>query len=1062
MPGIVRSNAKNPLNAYRSYNYIFTLASLKSRALEDPSTYTVNQDYFVIAKSGGKGSSGMQTPTDLGAPPQQGTPVTSANPDTGLMQPQDVQALVDGFNAQSPGRFDFFIDNVHLETLIGGGEVTSMSIATKIEFDVFEPYSMTGFIEALQVSAVAAGHDSYINCPYLLKMEFIGYKDSDDLVDAERVPNSTRFFVMGFTGLDIDVTESGARYRCKCVPFNEKAMGSPAILDHDIKTSGSSVGEILINFIDGVNQTIQSDIGTEGNSEDRNKYDTYEIVFPTRSDTGIDPEYLTNKDGYNKNKIANATVAELLKSNSVYAFPNPESEQGEVVRLDPTKPVIQFAKSADIYDCITSIIRDSSYTKEILNNFASRIDPNTGMVKYFMVHAEITKRGIFDKKRNHDCLHYRYVVIEYDLHYTRIQPRPADVVDTSNIKQAVLREYNYFYTGQNVDIRNFNLKFNTLFFQAIPRAMGNKPSMPATENSLQSTDPSKASMPEGSPNNSAMGNAPVTASALRSTPIQSGNQNATFPQVDPYADLAKGMHQAILENVDQCQAELQIVGDPFYLVTNGVGNQKLVTNPDGSAGEGEANAYMGDIHILIMFRNPIDIDADTGFAYFDNRSALYSGVFRVISLKSEFRNGEFLQTLQLIRMPYQLEDTNQEPTKKPISLVGSVPDPLKASTPTPTPPVSTVTPSADNLISQIAAGLPLTGLPNQLSNLIPGNLGGLAGSFPGRTAIGSLVNSVASLAAGATSALGSFISQGSGPISQGLTNVSSALRLTNSGLSTFSTNINSAGGSVNQLAATANSVGLSKITPTNLGSSLLATGNGTVETLGKSAIAAVGSLGQSAAGLVSQAASKLDGINGQDAALAAQLGITPSSLAGLSPNLQASIVNQISSAAKSLPSDVNLGAAIDKGLIFNNIPTANLPNIPATQPDATAPAPAFNLKDIKYIVDRGGKLDNLPGASLIPGVTDLLKNQPVPSLVKNSTLGAASLADKAVTLQAGLGKLTNSAPSIEASLNNISSFVPSGVPNVSSVASSVVSKYGSASNAAFSPLKTLIQSNLSG
>lgn len=1046
---IIRTKAKNVLNNYRSYTYVFTLASLKNRALEDPDSYKLNQDYFVILKSGGKKTAGIQS-LDLAGNPAQN--FAAKMEDTGVLKPEEVNALIKGFNAESPGRFNFYIDNVQIDTILGGGEVTSMSIATKIEFDVIETYSMTGFIEALQVSAIAAGHDSYINCPYLLKMEFFGYRDDEPDDKPEKVPFSTRYFVMGFTGLDIDVTEVGARYRCKCVPYNEKALGEAAVLKNDIKMVGTTVEQILTSFIEGVNASNKADDTTESKN-----YDTYEIVFPKRTNKGLDQQYLTG--AYEKNKIAGANLVELLKNNAVYSFPTPEENAGESVRYDPTKPVSQFAKGADIYDCIISVVRDSEYTRNILKEF--KVD-DKGMIKYFMVHVETTKKGIFDKTKNKDCLHYRYIVIEYDIHYTRIQPRLAEITDTSKIKQAVLREYSYFYTGLNVDVRKFNLNFNSLFFMAIPKTMGNKPSTPPNSTGIESDNPSAAKPRAGEPNKSAMGNAPIRESTSRGQPVQNGNLNSTFPQVDPYTNLARGMHEAILENTDQCSAEIEIYGDPYYLVTDGIGNQKLELNDDGSSGDGEAAAYMGDIHILILFRNPIDIDTNTGFAFFDNRVALYSGVFRVLKLESTFKNGEFVQRLDLIRMPYQIEDTNQEPTVQPTNFIEAKPDPAKESTPTPPPPVSSVRASADNLVAQIAANLPLTGLPSALSNLIPGNLGGLSGSLPGRTSIGSLVNSVVTNVAGAANAFGALVNQNSGALVQGLSNVSSAIRLADSGLSALSTNINSAGGAVNQASNLANSVGLSKVTPENLGASLIATNASTAESVGKAAISTVNSLADKASGLVSEASAKVDAIKGKSDALAAQLGITPSSLAGLSANLQASILKQISDAAQKIPTNVDLNSAINKGLLFNNIPTVNLDKIPASQPDATAPQPLLNLQDIKNILDKGGSLANLPGAASIPGVSDLLNNSALPSLVQNTGFDEGVIADKLSTLQKNIGSLSGKSLSLEASLNNVSALVPAGVPNVSNVASSVVSQFGSKANKIASPLKNLVNSNSLG
>lgn len=1052
-PSVARTNAKNPLNFYRSYNYVFTLAALKSRALDDPDSYKNNQDYFVIAKSGGKGFSGIQVPNSGNS---QGTG-NAPKKDAQTQQLADPALFLQGFNSQSPGRFDFFIDNVRIETIVGGGETSNMSIATKIEFDVFEPYSMTGFIEALQASAVAAGHVNYIQCPYLLKMEFRGYRDSED-GDPIKVPDSTRYFVMGFTGLDIDVTESGARYSCKCVPFNEKAFGEPSVLKQDVKMKGATVHDILYSFLTGVNQSLIEDAKSATNVEDRNKYDTYQIVFPKITSTGVDTSYLTDRN-YQKNTVGTSTVLELLKDQSVYQFPDPgEEDKGPNIKYDPKDPVIHFAKGADIHDCIVSIVRDSTYTRNILQNFSP---DDRGMVKYFMIHVESHKKGIRDEKANRDFYIYRYIVIEYDIHYTRIQPRPNKTVDTSKIKQSVVREYNYLYTGANVDIKKFNLKFNTLFFQAIPRAMGNKPTLPSADRSVESPNPPAAGLAQNSDNSSPLGAPPIMSSVSRNQPTMSGLQNATFPQNDPYTDLARGMHQAILENVDQCSAEIEIYGDPYYLVTAGSGNQKLALNANNTAGEGEAPVYTGDVHILIMFRNPVDIDADTGFAFFDNRVALYSGVFRVLSIESKFKDGEFSQRLNLIRIPGQLEDTNVQPETAPQNPVASEPNPTKSSVPEPPPVPTTVKATEDSLMAQIAAGLPLAGLPNELSNLIPGNLGSLVGSTPGRTAIGSLVNSVSSLVSGASNAVGSLVNQVSGPIADGLSNVSSALRLADAGLSALSTKINSAGGAVNQLSATANSVGLKNVTPTNLGKEILAVGASNAAAVGQTAMSAVGSLGSKAAGLVSESASKVDAIKGQADALAAQLGITPSSLSGLSENLQASIVKQIAEAAQNIPTDVDITSAIDKGLIFNNIPISALKNIPSTQPDATAPLPKLNLSDVKFIIEKGGVLANLPGAAEIPGISEVLNAVPTPSLVQNASLDTKTIADKVSTIQAGLTRVTGNSLSVEAALNTVAAVVPSGVPNVSDVTSSVINKFGS-SSVQNSPLANLIKNNSLG
>ena len=1062
-PGIIRTAAKNPLSFYRSYTYKFTLAALKNKALRDPESYKINQDYFVILKSGGKGTAGIQSPASnsntQGLPNAAGDTPGTQGKDASTLSAENSQALVDGFNTNSPGRFDMYINNVNIESLIGGGERSSMSLATNIEFEVFEPYSMTGFLEALQVTAVAAGHRVYTECPYLLKMEFLGYHESRDY--PEVVPNSTRYFVFGFVGLDIDVTESGARYRCKGVPFNEKAFGEASVLKSDIKMEGNTVEQILDSFFKGINTSIQRDAKQEQSSENTNKYDEYEIYFPKITETGMDTSYLTST--YEKNNIAAATVTELLKTNNVYSFADPSQvENNKSSTVNPTQVATQFAKESNIYDCVVSVVRDSSFTSNILKDFKP---DDTGMVNYFMVHIESEKKGVYDEVKSREYYKYRYVVIEYKIHYTRIQPRPATTVDTEKLKAVINREYHYFYTGKNVDILQFNLKFNSLFFQAIPKAMGNKETFPAAAGSLESSNPPTATLPNVSSADkatSAAGSSPVVTSGSRSAPTMSGNQNATFTQIDPYTDLARNMHQAILENVDQCQAEITVIGDPYYLVTDGTGNQHLRTNPaDRTAGEGEAPVYTQDVHILITFRNPVDIDTNSGLAFFDDKVALYSGVFRILKLKSSFRDGQFTQVLETIRTPYQAEDTLKQPPAAIVPLVQSGPNPAKASTPTPAAPISQVRALANNLISQITRGLPLTGLPGEISNLFPGGIGSLAGAIPGALTIGSLVNQVFSPTSGSTGPFGSFINQLSGSTDQGLSNVESVIRLADSGLSALSTNINSAGGSVNQLAQTAQSIGLTGVTSGGLAKTLLATGDGDVQTLGTNAMSAVDNLGGSASGLMSEVSSKVDRISGNSTALASQLGLNPDVLAGLSSELRSSIEGQIRSAASSVPDDVDIASALRRGLILNNIPTDALGNIPATQPDLTAPYPRLNLSDIQFILDQGGSLENIPGSFEIPGIADLLASRGSISVNQSFGLDSSVLAGKLSTIQQGLTQISGSSKSVEANLNSISALVPDGVPYTQEVTRSVINQFGGSRDRT-SPLAQLIQTNLVG
>lgn len=1025
----------NPLNGYRSYTYNFTLAALKADALKNPDSYKLNSDYYVIAKSGGKGVEGIKTTSSFEY--EKINPKKTEPSRGGRVRDRFRKNLVEGFNKESPGRFDFYIDNVEIESIISGNESTSLTTHTKLQFQIIEPYSMTGFIEALQASAVSAGHENYVQCPYLFKIEFRGYPDNQTIPNPELVPNSTRWIVIKFVKVDVKVNASGTLYDCEAVPFNEVAFGEASRLSKDITATGSTVGEVLSTFSTNLNKSNVEEAKQEG--RDIALYDEYEIIFPEKNAQSLDKN--------TKNKISSSKIGEFLKSNNVYKFKD-EDDDSKDTKLIPSDRLTAFSQGADVQDVIASVIRDSDYIKDVI----SKKPDDKGLIPYFFVHSEVEIKG-YDSKTNRDYHKYKFLVVPYDMHYTRITPRPNCVIDSCRLKDTVHREYNYIYTGKNVDLLKFDLRFNTLFYQAIPRGLGNLSSIPASSQGVQSTDPNAVKLNDSC---KIAGAAPIRVSSERSKPTPDGTSNAILPQADPYTILARSIHKAILENVDQVTADIEIIGDPYYLATSGTGNQPIKFNTDGTLENGEAPIYTTDVHILIKFKNPVDIDEKTGFVYFDNRVALYSGVFRVIQVKSNFKDGKFKQTLSLVRLPTQIEDTDELPPTRFEPIIQSSPDPAKASTPTPPAPLSALRSTSEDLISDIASGSPLAGLPGETSVLIPGDAGLLAGSRPGVNPNGSLVNQIRSLSVGVDTADGRLANQLVGPLSSGLSNLDSAIRLGTAGLSAFSTNPNETGGLVRDITNISNTIGYSQVTPQSLGQGLQFTGASTFDKVGFNAMSKVKNLANAASGLTSGVSSKIRSLNGETQALATQLGITPSTLAGLSSNLKTSIVEKINNAISSVPNDVDITDSVKNGLLLNNVPTKSLANIPATQPKSVAPSPRLNLSDIKTILERGGSLENIPGTANIAGVEQLLASVQTRSLSQLSGINSSVINDKLSTIQSGLQSIAGKTSSLEANVNTVRNVSSSLASNVADVSSSVINKFGSVSERA-SPLTTLIK-----
>ena len=113
-----------------------------------------------------------------------------------------------------------------------------------------------------------------------------------------------------------------------------------------------------------------------------------------------------------------------------------------------------------------------------------------------------------------------------------------------------------------------------------------------------------------------------------------------------------------LSQADMLNVQLTIVGDPqfikqddvYYSVLQSVGASDPRLTPNGSL-----RTDYSEIYVSLLFKTPIDIDEDTGMMKFNDnyRTSVFSGLFKVLTVESSFKQGQFIQVLNLIRLPYQ-------------------------------------------------------------------------------------------------------------------------------------------------------------------------------------------------------------------------------------------------------------------------------------------------------------------------------------------------------------------------------------------------------------------------
>lgn len=1070
----------NVLNNYRSITYNFTLAALPSDYLSNPESYRKAELDLVILKSGGKGSK-VVTNNVVGIQRVTGVNKTEIREGGRLLGTQTKNiyttdftgsALVDGFNKNSPGKFDMFIDDIDIDTIMTFDKQSTVTLPTQIKFEVIEPYSVNGFIEALHVTAVAAGYTSYISASFVLKLEFWGIPDTDtsEFKQPEKIKNADRYFPIGLTNVEVELSERGTKYVCSAVPYNEKAFGQPSLIKKAIQMKGTTVKTILENFIESFNDQIKQSL--EDSRKNSSQYDEYFIKFVTWDGS---EGWVEN----NNSDIAKSSILELFEDNALYNFANPNQGNNaykpgtrpKSIKYNPSSTVINFPEKKNVHEVISAVIRDSMYIREILrdidtNGRKSKYIDDFGKINYFLVRIETINKPEFDTVTKKPFQKFYFVVSPYKVHFTRIPTYGQVQLKEEEFKKSIVREYNYFYMGKNIDVTNFKLNFNTLFFEAIPVSLAdqNTPNQrdsvkPSSRTVRQVTAPSKE---EQSCNNPSHPMAPVREIVPDTQPIDGSGSDH---QNDPYNTLARTMHDAIINSkASMITGEIDILGDPVFLVTGGMGNYnpKPKGNSFGEVGEGEVAMNSGEVNIAINFRNPIDIgDFESGGnMIFDPNRVPFSGVYMVTKVKNTFKDGVFKQRIEILRKPGQIIDSNCS-EKDLNSFVTTVPDSNSRAVATPTvdfrpsqridaAEVSTYFNRGEpNLTSNHTgalggvtdSSLPLSRvyglvgksgelkanssvigqvLPVDPTSNIRLNTSKLANLFNTTLSSAALLNSAANVITGNAS-LKSVAGNIAGSIIGA--SISDALNKSNigSGIGEGASVLISAVDKNALLNPTANDIKFGALSdPLKIATDSITNVAGAVTQLGTNALSAVNRLGADAEQLVGDIKNKIDSSLGSVAdpkALAARIGIDTAKLSGLSNNLESKLGKQIEDIKNLIPQNTNLSQSLKDGLALDTIAPSQLPNLPPTNTFAKAPEPSLNISRRPSIqvpsLNNVSKTINSVDSTVISDKLKTVKNQ-LGSFLNNPNIpdiksaGSALTTFGSKTLTSPLNKLVNS------------------------------------------------------
>jgi hypothetical protein len=552
---------------------------------------------------------------------------------------------------------DYYIDTVKLQSKIIGKGTGSNHNVVDIDFTISEPTGITlipNLTKAIQqFYPDVAAKKSFSSVVYLMVIRFYGYDQNGNLVrgapgnlnSANRNTDANafveKFFPLQIKDIKFKVGTKLVEYDVKAVGlhYNINVGSKRGSIPYNIELSGQSVNDLLNGTLDASNVTGGGRSSTTFAATDPRRLDLPPAGAPANagaiplangatvrqglitalnnyqrelSGPGADCPY-TYPDVYSvefatpalKNaKVKKAGGLERSKTSNAVGQTAADQKLGSKQSVDTNSRTQGATAGMQIVQLLDQIVRNSSYLEDqqlVTYDEASgqllRNGTAAKNVAWFKINLQATPQfDKYDPKRNDFAYNIKYIISPYRIAQLNSEyfPKPTFT--------GVQKEYNYWFTGKNTSVLNYEETLNNLYYITLSGVNFNKAAFVDTSGVAADDQVQKSHQ-------------------TRSTESSQGADGKTN---EPIANAA----EQLLNPADFKESSMTIVGDPAWLQQG----EAFVGRPVGSSdyfsaflADGTINFDAGQVLYRIAFNSADDYNLNTGLQTITGQAQSSSG-----------------------------------------------------------------------------------------------------------------------------------------------------------------------------------------------------------------------------------------------------------------------------------------------------------------------------------------------------------------------------------------------------------------------------------------------------
>ncbi len=534
---------------------------------------------------------------------------------------------------------DVYFRNLRFTSVIGNRQAGAATNNFELEMTIVEPYGANLIAELAAMALNMTGADSIspAEVPYLLEIDFAGYKDDGTPVPSILGTKSTgkKYIPVKILNIEMRLESAGSVYTISMAPYSYFQQTARYA---DMEFATTLEGKQVIEMLGRQGTGLMAQLNLNEQKKVRQgiiKYaDEYNIDLFSFTPNGSSDQSMSISPFTYPNNGGEATVPKVRPASN-----------------DPTMGVFSVGAGNIIKDVIKNVVLSSQYFNEkVKPNAPNDTSIPAELIKVIPVIEVMQDK--FDPARNEFAKRITFKVfntLNFGEVFAYVGNAPVSDWGYSKI-------YNWLFTGKNEDVINVDLTFQFIYFAKMQANTADHNKI-----YLQALAPSERTVVEQVASNRAM--------AQKQGPTS--NQGGNFPERYINSTIAaEWFDSKMMSNTgDNVAVTMQIIGDPDWIPQDAslrggaisVGNN--LYDRHGSIAVDVAGVY-----IKLQLRTPRDYNPTTGLMDLRLDKNVVEGVYQVITVESNFEDGRFTQTLSLVKVPNQEEE---KPTNSSAGLFSS-------------------------------------------------------------------------------------------------------------------------------------------------------------------------------------------------------------------------------------------------------------------------------------------------------------------------------------------------------------------------------------------------------